>query len=1071
MAEHLPVETFSVRALVDALPLPAAVLREGRIAAINGKLCDLLGQEAGALVGRDPFEALDFDDEGGQLRERNRARRRGEPVPDDFECVLRHSSGNEVPLRARVAPFPASGAGATLYLFEESQERARSARLIRGLIDVAAAAQREGTEAGIFRAVRERLAGLGLECVICEVGRGSLRLLVASEPAGPLTRALSVRGASWIRAEELPGGAEWIGQQGLLVEDVPALLSAIEQRPRGDHAALSHLHAVAAAIPVEGAPLYAIAATGEGLDSTIASAFALFGKQLGTTVETVRRLDELARRNRELLLVNHVARATATLGSGVALQAALDHVAAAVRADALALFRRDEAQLTLAVSRGFPFGWATSNQRVPLKARVPWAEAASQREIVHYSQEGDRTVRRPPRMLTPPHGVRRLRPLTPGEALPAAAEGYGVAVPLQVSDRVHGLLLLFRAAPAFGGDELELLSTVSAQLAVNLQNEALFDQAQRRVSELSLLLELGQAVVSSLELSKVLAEGARVAVRLLRCSAAYVMTPDESGENLICWAGADPHIGGALLGRRVPMANPSMSALAFRTMKPQWTSTPGDIDPVLVAEFGCTSTLAVPLHLGDKALGVLCLIERSDPRTFDPQDVRLANHAGNLIAVALENARLYAEQRTRVDEMARLNDLSRSLVGAVELRPILDEAARTLRALVDASHCFILLYDKTTRELTVGVGPLEATQFLAGVRVPIDDPTSLAARCLREKRCLQEPHAASSTMVNQERVAHFGERSLLCVPLLARDEPVGVVILDETRRERVFTLSEIEAVTAVAGQIALAALAARLYGDLKESYAELARTQAELVERERLAVVGELSASIAHEVRNPLGVIFNSLGGLRRLLGTGAASPADGAQKSKELSSAADPKQLLDIIGEEADRLNRMVGDLLDFARPMTPAVHEAALAPLLEEAVAAARAQVDEAAQVEVRLHVAPAIATVPADARLLRQAAINLVLNALQALGKSGTISVRAELGEREGRRFALLSVSDSGPGVPQHQRQRIFQPFFTTKAKGTGLGLAVVKRIAEGHGGAVSLEDKPEGEGASFQLWLPL
>src|SRR5206468_9409 len=138
---------------------------------------------------------------------------------------------------------------------------------------------------------------------------------------------------------------------------------------------------------------------------------------------------------------------------------------------------------------------------------------------------------------------------------------------------------------------------------------------------------------------------------------------------------------------------------------------------------------------------------------------------------------------------------------AVEVRPILDEAARTLRALVDASHCFILLYDADSRDLRVGVGPLEATEFLSTVRISIDDPGSLAARALREKCCIQETQASRSPHVQQQLVSHFAQRSLLMVPLHARDEPIGVVVLDETRRERVFTQAEIERATALAGQI------------------------------------------------------------------------------------------------------------------------------------------------------------------------------------------------------------------------------------------------------------------------------
>jgi signal transduction histidine kinase len=258
-------------------------------------------------------------------------------------------------------------------------------------------------------------------------------------------------------------------------------------------------------------------------------------------------------------------------------------------------------------------------------------------------------------------------------------------------------------------------------------------------------------------------------------------------------------------------------------------------------------------------------------------------------------------------------------------------------------------------------------------------------------------------------------------------------------------------VTAVCQQIALALLSARLYEDLRGSYAELARTQAELIERERLAALGELSASIAHEVRNPLGVIFNSLSSLRRLL-----SPKD------------DVALLLDIVGEEADRLNRMVGDLLDYSRPLQPAMQPVALLPLLEESIASARkgAGGDD---VDVRVHVEPAVATVRADARLLRQALVNLITNAFQAMPRGGELTVSAaEVVEDRGR-VARIAVRDSGSGIPREERQRIFQPFFTTKATGTGLGLAVVRRIAEGHGGRVCLADIDSG--TEFHLLLPL
>jgi signal transduction histidine kinase len=277
------------------------------------------------------------------------------------------------------------------------------------------------------------------------------------------------------------------------------------------------------------------------------------------------------------------------------------------------------------------------------------------------------------------------------------------------------------------------------------------------------------------------------------------------------------------------------------------------------------------------------------------------------------------------------------------------------------------------------------------------------------------------------------------------------LILDE--RARSFTRPEMDRALAVAGQLALALLSARLYEALRSSYAELARAQKELVDRERLAALGELSASIAHEVRNPLGVIFNSVGSLRRIV-----------------KPQGDAALLLDIIGEEADRLNRMVGDLLDYSRPVQPALQPVPLRPLFEEAIESARQQSGDGTQrVAVTVRVAEDAATVRADARLLRQALVNLFLNAYQAMPRTGRLEVRASRSTIDSRPFAEIVVHDSGPGIPPDVVDKIFKPFFTTKAMGTGLGLAVVRRIVEHHGGTIELGRLSPG--AEFKLRLPL
>jgi signal transduction histidine kinase len=242
----------------------------------------------------------------------------------------------------------------------------------------------------------------------------------------------------------------------------------------------------------------------------------------------------------------------------------------------------------------------------------------------------------------------------------------------------------------------------------------------------------------------------------------------------------------------------------------------------------------------------------------------------------------------------------------------------------------------------------------------------------------------------------------------------------------------------------------QLAGDLKRSYAELTRTQLALVERERLAALGELAAVIAHEVRNPLAVMFNCIGSMQKK------------------TSVGDP--LLVIMSEEANRLNRIVSELLDFARPGQIALQSQSLEDIVAGAIAAVRSAQSESAQtVSIELAAARPLAPVMVDFQLVRRAVINLVGNAIQAMPGGGRIVVRVLEETADERHGVRIEVSDNGPGIPSASLDRIFEPFFTTKASGTGLGLAIVKRTAQAHSGDLTVRSE-EGQGTTFVLHLP-
>jgi signal transduction histidine kinase len=218
---------------------------------------------------------------------------------------------------------------------------------------------------------------------------------------------------------------------------------------------------------------------------------------------------------------------------------------------------------------------------------------------------------------------------------------------------------------------------------------------------------------------------------------------------------------------------------------------------------------------------------------------------------------------------------------------------------------------------------------------------------------------------------------------------------------------------------------------------------------ERLATIGQFAAGIGHELRNPLGVIESSLFLLRQHLGKDAASLPNVAKH-------------LDRIGGEVLRANKTIHDLLDLARNRPPRRQPTELRQLVESATAAAPLP----PMVRVTVTAVPDDLAVHVDPDQIRQVLVNLFTNAAQAMPQGGRIEVAAEAVPSTGA--ASIRVHDDGPGIPVEVRHRIFEALFTTKAKGSGLGLALCRRIAEAHGGSIQLA--PSDTGAAFVLVLP-
>jgi len=280
----------------------------------------------------------------------------------------------------------------------------------------------------------------------------------------------------------------------------------------------------------------------------------------------------------------------------------------------------------------------------------------------------------------------------------------------------------------------------------------------------------------------------------------------------------------------------------------------------------------------------------------------------------------------------------------------------------------------------------------------------------------------------------------------SEDQLLGALVIRDERLREAYSSDEIELFRGVATSIGITLQNSQVYERMKE--------------RDRLAALGQMAAGLAHEIRNPLGSIKGAAQYLQP--GQSAATTREGT------------REFLDIIIEEVNRLNKIVSQFLDYARPYRGEQRQLEVAEVLRKTLALFAKEAEDHGKVEIITDLADKMPPVRADAEQLLQVFLNLSLNALQAMPNGGKLWISTALrrSTRRGAAAAFLEVRfrDAGVGIPAGDLKNLFIPFFTTKEKGTGLGLPISQRIIENHGGTIEVRSQP-AEGATFTVLLPI
>jgi two-component system, NtrC family, sensor histidine kinase HydH len=676
--------------------------------------------------------------------------------------------------------------------------------------------------------------------------------------------------------------------------------------------------------------------------------------------------------------------------------------------------------------------------------------------------------------------------------------------PVEDDNYLYGLLcLLSREAQSRGEEDRELLPMVCREMAGVIRNSKVYTEAKKRIAELSVLYQVGKVIGSTLELEDLVKRTVAIIAQVInaRGSALIITNGADQAVKIEAEFGVIPPFTKGVLTREIlegkgpyisPLETPKAPIPAVsEKMQPEAHSR---------GEETQTSRMCTPLRFKGPYQGRLCVygrvaMEAEGEAQFSQDDLSILSTIGNIIASSLENALTFQQlealarkNETMVKNLSILYQINSAMMTTASyeelLRIILESI--TLKEGLGFNRAILLLVDEESKSLKAVKGSVQEPETVSGeekpdtsgsglsrllvskasrvsdeaqaldrqlqaITIPLSKEKGILARTAMEGRFFLIKEAQKDPRTNKRLVERLGIDSFASVPIFAKDKVIGVISVDNYFDRHPIEEEDLQILSMLARQAGLAIENARLYEYIEQTNQELKSAQERLLESEKLTALGEMAAGMAHEIRNPL----VSIGGfVRRLF--------------KKFQGDSQVQTYFQVIINEVERLEKTLNEILDFSQDTQGKFKEEDLNQIVEEALELIRRELDES-RIAVQKELNP-LPRVYCDGRQIRHVFYNLFLNALQAMPHGGVLGIRTEGSKGSDSGWATVEIRDTGGGIPPELLHNIFNPFFTTKASGSGLGLSIVHKIVTRHYGNVEIDNRP-GEGVSFFIKLPL